>query len=548
VPPEIAFDDRAESPISQALRNRIISAAGSTASRSEAAPTAMMRLARWDRGGPREGEWSAGWAPRLADAPRTDVRVEPRERESSPIASGPVGFGRVTLVGADPARLFPVLDSAHTAQAWRAILWDVIPEHTSAAASAGFNPYFEGRTSGATAYERGGIRGSLDAITIAAPVGPWFFLVTVAAVALLVLAVGPPGRFVLRRKGWLRSSWIVALALSGLACMVGLFAPMLVRSGQTLTSTLAVHDVLCDQRGEPALHVQTVLRSVFSGKPETIPFREDGGPVDAGRWWRGVSSAVLGEAGVPFGDPLTLVLTQPAPGVARSSAALPVSLGQWTYRAFLEQRAPGTAADAPALRVSERVTDEGLSIRLRGLDSGKRVVALWVFTPEGSAAASTLPQPTDAGALEALMDSPALPMSPLDDLGDRATAGNTSFVPPQGQEPLTWYASLLPGPSQRAAALHERIFSGGNQQFALVVGGLRDVRATAGAAARSGDGPRASFDFEVVRMLVPISDDALKAMRRLQGALAPPKRVPERTTSPKPEPPPAPQAPQGAPQ
>lgn len=535
VPLEITFAERAESPVSNLMRDRISSGGPSTQPRRDPAPTALMRVARWDAGGPRDGEWSAGWTTRLAmpEAMRPPNTSAPQGE--SPIASGPVGFGRVTLVGVDPARLFGVLDAHATAQAWRAILWDVLPEPVIVTSSQSHD-YYGSRTSGATSYERQALSGVLDAITIAAPIGPWFFLVTAGAVGLLVLAVGPLGRMVLRRKGWQRSSWIVALALSGVACMIGLFAPMLVRSGQSITSDLAVHDVICDQKGEPMLHARTNLRAVFSGKPETIAIRDTEGAPEEGRWWRGVSSASLGDAGVPFGSPLTLVLTQPALGVARTAAAMPTSFGQWTYRAFLEQQTASDGRSAPSLRADIRMNDQNsVAVRLRGLDPTRRAVAAWLYTRDGSAVATKLDAISESGVLEAVIDSPALPRSPLVPLSETSTNqhwGQPDHAPSQGQDAMTWYAGMLPGPAQRTFALDQMVFADGPRAFALVVVGLRDAKAD---APQQQKGARASYDFEVVRLIVPVSEDVLRAMRAMQGEMVSPDPAANTAATPPPD-------------
>lgn len=537
VPLEISFDERAESATSSVFNDRVRQAAGAGGGARELAPLVPMRMARWDKGGPRDGVWSDGWSLRLVETQRSQTRTGVWLSQTIPgeacIASGPVGFGRVTLVGVDPMRLFPVLDVQAAASAWRAILWDVLPEHVLAGQSS---DYYGSRTSGASTYERQALGGVLDAITIAAPVGPWFFLVTAGAVGLLVLAVGPLGRLVLRRKGWQRSSWIVALSLSAVACLIGLFAPMLVRSGQSITSSLAVHDVICDQKGEPVLHAQTNLRAVFSGKPETITIRESEGAPEEGRWWRGVSSAYLGDAGVPFGSPLTLVLTQPAPGVARTAVAMPTSFGQWTYRAFLEQRKASGGADAPPVRADIRLDDQNrVQVRLRGLDPARRAVAAWLYTRDGSAVATKLGAISESGVLEAVIDSPALPRTPVEPMGRLAAGKNwtqDNHAPAQGQDPMTWYAGMLPGPAQRTAAINDMVFAEGPRSYAMVVIGLRDAKAD---APKPPQGARATYDFDVVRLVVPASDAVLRAMRAMQGEIqSGPASIPP-ATSPKPD-------------
>jgi hypothetical protein len=537
VPLEISFDDRTESASSSVFKDRVRDAAGLGVPTRQLAPLVPMRVPRWDKGGPRDGVWSDGWNLRLIETQQSETRTGVWLSQTIPgeasIASGPVGFGRITLVGIDPMRLFPVLDVQAAAQAWRAILWDVLPEHLVVGK---LQVYYGTRTSGAATYERQALSGVLDAITIAAPIGPWFFLVTAGAVGLLVLAVGPLGRMVLRRKGWQRSSWIVALALSGVACMIGLFAPMLVRSGQSITSDLAVHDVICDQKGEPMLHARTNLRAVFSGKPETIAIRDTEGAPEEGRWWRGVSSASLGDAGVPFGSPLTLVLTQPALGIARTAAAMPTSFGQWTYRAFLEQHTASDGRSAPSLRADVRVSDDAtVAVRLRGLDPTRRAVAAWLYTRDGSAVATTLDAISESGVLEAVIDSPALPRSPLGPLSETSSNqqwGHPDHAPSQGQDAMTWYAGMLPGPAQRTFALDQMVFADGPRAFALVVVGLRDAKAD---APQQQKGARASYDFEVVRLIVPVSEDVLRAMRAMQGEMVSPDPAANSAATPPPD-------------
>jgi hypothetical protein len=102
-----------------------------------------------------------------------------------------------------------------------------------------------------------------------------------------------------------------------------------------------------------------------------------------------------------------------------------------------------------------------------------------------------------------------------------------NHAPTQGQDPMTWYAGMLPGPVQRTAALDQLVFADGPRAFALVVVGLRDANADAAHRQR---GARASYDFEVVRLVVPASESVLRAMRAMHGEMVSPQSM----TSPKP--------------
>ncbi|GEM_PF-1061649 len=559
VPPQIEFGERSEAPIDVHFRAAMVQAkgdpgaggvagGGSGKERSGISSLAMMRVARWrDDAAPSMSSWNMGWRVRLQGAPNT----------AGPIVSGPLALGTLTLLGIDPARMSEVMSDSATGQTWRAIMGDVLSD--ALIRLHNYDAWYQYRnTSGAASYERAAIEAILDETTMARPVGPWFFIVVAVAVLLLILCVGPVGRGVLRKRGLLRSSWVVALVLTGIASLVGLLAPMLVRSGQTLASTTTVHDMICDQSGEPVVHASTTVKSLFSGKPETLVVQArgegnggGGGAVGRvveqpaeGRWWRGMSSANNTDSPVSLGDPLTVVLTQPALGVMRTGMARPIAFGQWTFRAFLEQQAAWTAsssrggrsatsADVPSLRV---VIRPGNRVRIRGLDASRRVQSVWLFTHAGSARAATAPikarsgakwaKPDENGVLEVVVDSASLPRSPRDWLIDGTSTNNygwSQHQPQESQERLPWFAGMLPGAAQRNHAFGswaEQAPAADGSAWGLVVIAICDattVPVNQGGVEPNSKQSRSNFAFEVVRMIVPIPRDALDDIERLHG-------------------------------
>ncbi len=196
-------------------------------------------------------------------------------------ATGPVGFGLVTLLGVEPSRLPKVVGDAGAASAVRALWGDLI---------RGIMPTERQREPASTDFgedrRNGLITMALDQIVSVPPVGgdiAWAAFITVGVLALLL---GPIDYFVL---GWLRArqrSWMSACLWIALASGVAIILPSALRSGGSSASSLTVTD-----------HLMPIDRAslplVWSGRVCTLfadgPMRAEWDPRPAGTAVQGVS-------------------------------------------------------------------------------------------------------------------------------------------------------------------------------------------------------------------------------------------------------------------
>lgn len=443
----------------------------------------------------------AGW--KVLFAAISEQNADQTANQSGLCIAGPAGFGTVVLIGADPDRFAAILSDNVAGSAWRTILAaslpaDAIQQHRFQ------NQYWWFQSSGVNQTQQEAVRACMDMITAARPVSPWFFFITAVAVLFMALLIGPIGRIFLKRRNMLTRSWIVALALIGLASFLSVIAPKLVRSGQSMIGRLDVHDVRCDESGQPIRAATTRLVTMFSGKPESMSLIEGFDPRNPtyteGCSWRGVSSVQANDTATRFGDPLSMLNINPMPGVQRSAVALPITMGQWTFRAAVEQT-PTTSTQMPSLRAELR--GEG-KIHISGLPEGKRLDAVWLYADGAgvnmspTAVANANQARGKGGSVDVVADAGNIPTRLADWLAVTPTNQNAGYYqnvvsPSQGQAPLPWYSVMLPGASRRSHAEQLLVESG----WAMVVVSLVDdvpVNTNTSLATQY---------FEVYRMIVP---------------------------------------------
>ncbi len=441
----------------------------------------------------------AGWKVLI-----TDGALKDNGANSGLIVGGPAGFGTVELIGADPDRYAAILSDVAAGSAWRTILTASLPTDAIEQYRA-YNQYgYWFQSSGANQTQQEALRACMDLVTAARPVSPWFFFITAVAVFLMALAVGPVGRIYLKRRNLLTRSWVVAIVLIAGASVLSVLAPKLVRSGQSMIGRFEVHDVRCDETGQPVRAATTRLVTMFSGKPESLPPIDGFDPKNPsfaeGSWWRGVSSVHGRESATRFGDSLTMLNTSPMPGELRSAAAMPIKMGQWTFRAAVEQ-SPATSTNMPTLRAELRGDRK---VHLSGIPEGKRLDAVWVYA-EGagvnvsqSAIEEANKQRGKGGSVSVVADAGNVPANIAEWLAIVPTNQNGGYnevvaSPKEEVAPLPWYSAMLPGASRRSHATQMLVESG----WALVVVSLVDD------ALPDTQSSLATQRFEVYRMIVP---------------------------------------------
>jgi uncharacterized membrane protein len=264
-------------------------------------------------------------------------------------ATGPVGLGVLTLLGVDPANLPAFMNATQSDRAWRDAM-DRTRDRSINAYQQDWRAW-DWNQGDATATGQ-----AADSIILAATPGTGFFIIVMLAIFALALWLGPVGRLVLRRKGWLSRNWAIALGAIGVCTLVGLLAPRLFRDGTDDLGTLTLHDVFVDPEGKPLRVYTSTLHTAFAGSPETFDLAAiDLRTQDArGQWWRGVSPVRdWWDARLKQGATAQIVNV---PGVRGSQAAgvlTPVEVAQWTLRVFLAQY-PGREArglEVPTVRV-----------------------------------------------------------------------------------------------------------------------------------------------------------------------------------------------------
>lgn len=394
-----------------------------------------------------------GWTTRY---PVTDG-----DGDSGLVASGPVGLGLVTVVGMNPRRVCGIDVNAHDSL-WREIIFPALP-HWHAGPLGRHSWYGWSHSSGPDMATSMAIRGALDSVTTTVSVGAGFFVVTLIAIAALGLVIGPVGRIVLKRKGWLSSNWLVALGCIAATSAAGLVIPKLLRSGETAVSRWAAVDAVCDADGGVSQAWTTAVTGIFAGRPGSteVPASADADAIPGGVWWRGVSTlatnSVTGSRQAEIG-----LLTVPGGAGQRQGLDIgPVGMGQWTHRAFLDQRA-SPPAELANLSLSLAREDGVFVLRVRGLPPACRVEQGSVLLPgqESALIAVGDGSPDAASGVVLLRGDTLGPRAPLDRFTPEEVQWNETGQ--YGAETRLVAANAsMPVQRGRNAAIETRLDAGG---------------------------------------------------------------------------------------
>ncbi|MCK6475491.1 MAG: hypothetical protein L6Q35_01520 [Phycisphaerales bacterium] len=302
---------------------------------------------------------SAGWS--------LDLLVGDAAAATSGLsATGPVGLGRLTILGVDPERTTSVMSRDANTAAWFGIMRDV-----ARAAADRHSQIDYWVRSGDTVEEARAIQAGLNDLALDRNPSLLVFVPVMGCAFLLAALVGPVDFVLLKRLNARQRSWATALGWCVLLSAVASWLPSMLRTAPTTVDRIELVDVrLPLAEGSPPIAATTGLTSVFGGKAGDVPL--EGFP--AGAFVRGVS-AMAGTTARPTLPPLTMLQAtrQSQDDQALTTAPDQAWVGQWTMRAMLDQSRIDTAIGGRA----ERTGDGGYRIHVWGLPQSS-VAGAWM--------------------------------------------------------------------------------------------------------------------------------------------------------------------------
>ncbi len=290
-----------------------------------------------------------GWTNKgIARNRSSDLLVETVTSDTAAIAVGPVGLGRLTVLGFDPLAIHPLQKPDLGPRVVAAML----PQP-----DANQNQYgWYGSMSGRDYAQNTALQSAVDGVVRAPVFGLWSLIAVGVGITALGLLLSVFDGLYLRRRRLQHRSWLTAIGWISIASVVAYVAPALLRDGDSQVGH-AVWIEAIDHGDGPALARRADILTVFSGRPQFVP-------MDLGvdrAWVRGVSTQYyLSNSGLL--PPLVLPQSNDRrgdPGSAPPGIACP----QWSLRVL--------AAVAPMMPTTidgaaERVGDEW-RIRVTGL-------------------------------------------------------------------------------------------------------------------------------------------------------------------------------------
>lgn len=469
-------------------------AGGRTPSGSPAATSLLATGFSLTPHGVRDG-WRLAWA----GAPRDG-------RDAGLIASGPVGLGRVLLLGAPPSVVATVLDPTATLRAWIDVLGQVAPEYALKVLPNDTNVWSNrAMSSGVDQVEAAAIARGLDSLATVRTVGDRAFIALGACLLGLAVLLGPVDALVLRLLNQRRWAWATALGWIAIATALATILPGVFREGDSTIRRLSVVDAV-QPADRPVDAWQTSLTGIFANHPLSI----NCGQPQVASWWRAVSSVPnWGESSNAFlGSAVTLVQTEPAGegAAARSAWPAPIPIPQWTFRTLLD-RSPAK----PPCRVKlERVGGEW-RLTLQDLPSRVAIQRGEITLADG---ARTIPlgAPQSGATGERVyyiaMSDPPAPLKLSSPEPGAEGSINAPLAETTGWSADPWgpgstWSLNLPGVRQRTWAMFTRVAAGG---AALVTLHLVDLPPD--VEFDSGDEPMQMRRDMVLRVLIPLTEAA----------------------------------------
>lgn len=304
-----------------------------------------------------------GWLPRgpARNNGASDLILETVAAEAALIAAGPVGLGRLTVLGFDPLEIHPLQKSAVAPR----VIVGVLPATTGEGNRFGWY----GSMSGRDYVQNTVLQSAVDAVVRAPVFGLWALIAVGVGVTALGLMLSVFDGLYLKRKRLQHRSWLTAIGWIMIASVIAFTAPALLRDGDSQVGHAVWIDAV-DQGDGPAIARRAEIITVFSGRPQFAPMD----PGSDRAWVRGVSPQYyFSRAGLLP----PLILPQSNDRRADTGSTPPgVACPQWSLRvlAAVSPAAPITIDGA-----AERVGDEW-RIRVTGLpdeirpDAGKVLI------------------------------------------------------------------------------------------------------------------------------------------------------------------------------
>lgn len=254
--------------------------------------------------------------------------------EKGLLAEGPAGFGFVTIIGVEPERVGAVADPRVTRRVWRDAMRGVLETWRRSSFKRTNENYwqfdYQYNASGGDLPTRIGLSMVLDELSQAHTVNPISFLVIVASMGVLALVLGIGDYLWLGALRKRHLGWATALGWIGVASVVAVVVPTVIRGGDSAVSRWQVVDGR-EPRDGAGSGVATDVVASFVQQRASVSLEGLGGE----GWYRGVS-ATSGyySRGNSRGLLLPALQLSESPGDP-TAGCVPAAMDQpqWTFRA-----------------------------------------------------------------------------------------------------------------------------------------------------------------------------------------------------------------------
>lgn len=285
------------------------------------------------------------------------------EINSGLVACGPVGFGRLTIIGFDPTSAPQQISLPNIAQHYKHLFTkalELIPhQHWDPAARPANQPYRY--PSSSWGVEFNARQAAISSLASVAPMGTgivWAFVIFGLALAFMV---GPGDLLLLKSLRLRHRSWISALIWIALACCAGYFIPPMIRASPTTANRLEIIDSL--RLPEQTFNACTGVSTIFAGGPIN----------DALQGFHPTSSAAGISASFTREGQASLTLPSLRYNVVDDTTSTPATfeLRPWTLRSFLDAFTSSDQTFTPTLTTDEAT--QKLRLTLPNLPPGARI-------------------------------------------------------------------------------------------------------------------------------------------------------------------------------
>lgn len=288
------------------------------------------------------------------------------------IAEGPVGFGKLTIVGVDPERWSASLSRGASSAAWLEVMRDVAEQ--AVLRTKGIDSWYE---AGSSSDESRALRASVNDLVGDRAPSPFVFVPVWGCAAILTLLIGPVDALLLKRLRARQRSWATALGWCALVSVAAAYIPTMFRAAPTTLDRIQAVDVKLPRAGTDSPLARVVgVTSVFGGRAASVELSG----FAPGTWVHGFSASGGGGGGgrrvlPPF---LTVQRTVSDDATqARTNRPERLWLGQWMVRSMLDA-GPFQTALGGTFRRGDASEGSAWRITVWGLAPGKKVSSVEV--------------------------------------------------------------------------------------------------------------------------------------------------------------------------